>query len=185
MEILGVAGVVLLVLLYLILIAYAVVTYVIISKSLYTIAARRGITNPGIAWVPVANSWIIGSLSDQYHQRKYGHDPNIRQPLLIWSIISQAALLTVNLFNAIANTYDGLTNITPLLFVLMLALASLGLAIVQTVLQLKAYYSLYASCKPQLAVLFLVLSIVTPAGPFLVYANRNSDDGLPPKKQEE
>ena len=63
-----------------------------------------------------------------------------------------------------------------------LAIAALVLSIIQTVYQYKAYYNLYASCKPSRAVLFLVLSILTPVGPFLVYACRNSDEGMPPEQ---
>ena len=41
-----------------------IVLYVIKSLGLYTIAKRRGIHHPGLAWVPIANTWILGSISD-------------------------------------------------------------------------------------------------------------------------
>ena len=59
-EGMAVAGVVLFFL------AFLAVQYVFQSLSLYAIARRRGIAHPGLAWVPVAYSWILGSISDQY-----------------------------------------------------------------------------------------------------------------------
>ena len=45
---------------------FGMVWYVLQSLGLYTIAERRGIRNPWLAWVPVANMWVLGSISDQY-----------------------------------------------------------------------------------------------------------------------
>ena len=75
-----------------VMLAYAVVSYVLGSKGLYAIAARRGISNPWMAWIPVAGNWILGSVSDQYQLRKYGQDPNLRKKLLIFSIITGGSL---------------------------------------------------------------------------------------------
>ena len=181
--------------------AYAVVSYILGSKGMYAIAARRGIPNPWMAWIPVACNWTLGSISDQYQLRKYGQDPNLRKTLLIFSIITGSSMagssfgsFSVNLNLNNMSEISGPTFMPELpealrivlvvlaVVVLFIAIGALVLSIIQTVLQYKAYYSLYASCKPQLAVLFLVLSIVTPAGPFLTYACRNSDEGLPPEE---
>ena len=59
-----------------------VVMYVFQSIGLYTIAKRRGIANPGLAWVPVAYSWILGSVSDQYQYVVRGKVCNRRKILL-------------------------------------------------------------------------------------------------------
>lgn len=186
---------------YLILIAFGVVCYIFGNKGLYAIASRRGIKNPWMAWIPVANSWILGSISDQYAQRKYGQDPNLRKKLLIFSIITQSGMtvtpaigsfsMNINLggLSAPEGTmawlelpeFARIALIVFGVFAITFGVVALVLSIIQTVYQYKAYYNLYASCKPQQAVLFLVLSIVTPAGPFLTYACRNSDDGLPPE----
>ena len=45
--------------------AVSAVFYVLQSLSLYTIANRRGIRNPWLAWIPVGSSWTIGCISDQ------------------------------------------------------------------------------------------------------------------------
>ena len=46
--------------------AAVLVLYIFQSCSLYSIAKRRGISNPGLAWVPVAVVWLLGSVSVQY-----------------------------------------------------------------------------------------------------------------------
>ena len=43
-----------------------IATYVLSALGLYTIAKRRGLNHPWLAWIPVASAWIVGSLSDQY-----------------------------------------------------------------------------------------------------------------------
>ena len=56
-------------------------------------------------------------------------------------------------------------------------------AIALTVYQYMCYYDLYHSCDPNNSVLFLVLSIVfSGIMPFLVFACRNKDNGMPRPK---
>lgn len=195
----GIAVIVLFLMFYMIVLAYAVVCYILGSKGLYAIAARRGIKNPWMAWIPVVGNWTLGYVSDQYSQRKYGEDPKLRIKLLIFSIITQSSMIPLPILGNISVNFDlgdwggpdgtmvgaqvpeamKIVLIVFMVLIMILAMAALVLSIIQMVYQYKAYYNLYASCKPKFAVLFLVLSIVTPAGPFLTYACRNSDDGMP------
>ena len=45
---------------------FTIAMYVLSAWGMYTIANRRGIHRPWLAWIPVANMWILGSISDQY-----------------------------------------------------------------------------------------------------------------------
>ena len=57
-------------------------------------------------------------------------------------------------------------------------LVIVGLIVIQ-VFFYKAYYDLFASCRPDMKALFLVLSIVFPVTlPFFVFACRKQDLGL-------
>ena len=38
--------------------------YILTSIGLYVMAKNRGIKAPILAWIPVGNAWIIGSLAD-------------------------------------------------------------------------------------------------------------------------
>ena len=46
-----------------------IASYVMTSLSVYTIAKRREINNPWLAWIPVANYWIVGSIADDYDEK--------------------------------------------------------------------------------------------------------------------
>lgn len=56
----------------------SVTIYVLEALGIYTIAKRRGIHNPWLAWIPVAQYWILGSISDQYQYVVKGNVRNRR-----------------------------------------------------------------------------------------------------------
>ena len=57
------------------------------------------------------------------------------------------------------------------------------LSIVLAVFRFMALYDLYSSCIPGSNVLFLVLSIIFSfTEPFFIFACRNRDDGMPPRR---
>lgn len=188
----GIAGVfgVLMVLYLLILfvaLVYSVVHYVLHSIGLYTIANRRGIHHSWLAWIPVGNLWLLGSVSDQYQYVVKGKIKNRRKAML-WMYIALVAvylvwfiLMMVNAFSA--NTLET-ANAGMVIGIIVGVLAIAILAILISVYQYLAYYDLFVSCNPGNAVLFLVLSIVFPVTlPFFVFACRKKDDGMPPRKQ--
>ena len=57
-----VAGIVLMIL-ALVLVA-GLILAVLSALALYTIAKRREIANPWLAWIPLGQAWILGSISD-------------------------------------------------------------------------------------------------------------------------
>jgi hypothetical protein len=73
----------------------------------------------------------------------------------------------------------------PLVVVAVFALLAWVLNVVGLVFQYVCYNDLYASCCPENQVLFLVLSILFNVTlPFFVFACRNKDGGMPPRKDE-
>lgn len=50
--------------------ALSLVIYIFESLGFYTMAKRRGIHYPGLAWVPIGRDWLMGSLADQYAQHE-------------------------------------------------------------------------------------------------------------------
>jgi hypothetical protein len=60
--------------------------YVFTALSLYTIAARRGIKNPWLAWIPYANVWLLGCIADQYRAVARGQTKYRRRVLLFTEI---------------------------------------------------------------------------------------------------
>lgn len=68
----------------------ALASYALLAWGLYTIAQRRGINKPWLAWIPVANLWILGCVSDQYRQVALGQVKVKRKAILSLSILTIA-----------------------------------------------------------------------------------------------
>ena len=83
-----------LILIYLILIGFLILNYVLQSLSLHTLARRRGIANPWLAWIPFGNSWIIGALARDYDKQN-GISRRWDKTLLILSIVGIATFSVV------------------------------------------------------------------------------------------
>ncbi len=71
----------------------SVVGYVFTALALYTIAKRRGIKHPWLAWIPVANLWLLGCISDQYRYVTRGQVLTRRKSLLTLNIVSNVLLI--------------------------------------------------------------------------------------------
>lgn len=180
-----------------------IICYVLLSVGLYSIASRRGIKHAWMAWLPVLNMWILGSIADQYQYVAKGQIRSRRKVLLglrivawVFSLLTcvSSAYMLLNIVVAIRNV--GLVMSEQMLMQLLeplmgsvLAMAGalfvlFVVAVVLTVFQYIAYYDLYASCMPEHKVLFLVLSILfeTILIPVFVFACRKKDLGMPPRK---
>lgn len=173
---------------------YSILVYVLQSLGLYTVANRRGIHHPWMAWLPVVNLWILGSVADQYQYVAKGKVTNRRKVMLGLNIAMYVMLLLILIFafilgfSAATAGFGGslvpADMILPAVVVLVLYLALLVVAIVLTVFQYIASYDLYVSCDPNNAVAFLVLSIFFNfLTPYFVFACRKKDKGMPPRKQ--
>lgn len=66
------------------------IAYLLGAWSLYTIAKRREIKKPWLAWIPFGNEWILGSLADQYQYVVNVEVKNKRKVLLGLSIAMSA-----------------------------------------------------------------------------------------------
>lgn len=172
--------------------------YVLTALALSSIAQRRGIRNPWLAWIPVANLWLIGSLSDQYQYVVNGANKNKRKVLLSLSIanlvlaVMIAVLTGVMAVQAIVG-FTGSPDIEdlvgmllgPALGVLGLCLPVIGISIAFAIIRYMALYDIYKSLDPSNCVLFLVLSILFHVTePFFLFFNRDKELGMPPRKRE-
>ncbi|MBQ6839601.1 MAG: hypothetical protein IJO45_02795 [Oscillospiraceae bacterium] len=172
---------------------YAIAVYVLQSLGFYTIAKRRGIHNPWLAWIPVGNMWILGSISDQYQYVAKRNVRNRRKTLLGLMIALYALLILIYVFliafgigavgSAVAQEF-GAGMIVLLILLVIVYLALLVVAIVTSVFQYITLYDLFASSKPNSAVLFLVLGILLNfLLPFFIFACRKKDEGMPPRRE--
>ncbi|MGM9589447.1 MAG: hypothetical protein ACI3V0_04660 [Faecousia sp.] len=170
-----------------------IATYVLSSLALYTLATRRGIQKAWLSWVPVLNVWIIGSLSDQYRYVVKGEFRAKRKSLLVLNLLVMLIVISM-VAVAIGMVVDLVTSMMygvnieamvrgPVLMEVLLAVPLAGLAVAAAVVRFIALYDVYKSMDPDNAVLFLVLSILFGVTePFLLFFNRQKDNGMPPRK---
>jgi hypothetical protein len=178
---------------YLLILAFGVVSYVLQSLGMYTIAKRRDIKNAWLAWLPVGNMWILGSISDQYQYVAKGRVRNRRKVLmaLTAAMLLCSFLMTtgglVAAFTEAAGMDAGEVLFGATLGVLLIAYLILAvIAIVAIVIEYMALYDLYRSCDPGNGVLYLILSILFGCLlPLFVFVCRKKDLGMPPRKTKE
>ncbi|MDO5545138.1 MAG: hypothetical protein Q4F81_04860 [Eubacteriales bacterium] len=175
----------------------SIATYVLTALALYTIAKRRGLKNPWLAWIPIADCWLIGSLSDQYQYVVNGQHKSKRKLLLFFRILtavmwfSLVGLLVSLCVHAVGSIMWGPTLDASLPSImhqaanlLCLCLPLIGISIAYAVLRYMALYDIYKSLDPANCVLFLVLNILFGiTEPFFLFFSRDKDDGMPPRKQ--
>lgn len=175
-----------------------IAAYVLTALALYTVAKRRGLKNPWLAWIPVADSYLLGSLSDQYRYVVNGENKSKRKILLVLRIliaVMSTALFAVLIAMCIQafggimrgigedELVDQILGLALSLFGLSLPL--IGIAIAYTVFRYMALYDVYKSMDPNNCILFLVLSILFGiTRPFFLFFSRNKDDGMPPRRQD-
>ena len=178
---------------------FSIAAYVLTCMALYSLAQRRGLNRPWLAWIPWVNCWILGSLSDQYRYVTKGEVKSKRKVLLVLQILTcvlSLAMLAVciaTVVNLLSNTVFGAPIsereamelvLGPLVGIGGLSLPLLGVAIAFAVIRYIALYDIYRSMDPANCVLFTVLSILfSVTEPFFLFFNRNKDLGMPPRRE--
>jgi len=172
---------------------FGIVTYVLSALAIYAVSRRRGIRKPWLAWVPVVNVWLLGSLSDQYQyvvrgetksKRKWLLVLNIVKSLLILAVVILAGVMVVGMFFQGPGPGMKKAVATPLMGILGTALPLAAVTIAACVIRYMALYDVFRSMDPANAVLYLILSIFfSPTEPFFLLFNREKDLGMPPRKQ--
>lgn len=161
-----------------------IASYVLTALALYTIAKRRRIHSPWMAWVPVVNCWLLGSLSDQYQYVVKGRHTYRRRTLLALDILKCILLVMVTVLAMVLTFQTAFNMVLARLLCCAALLAGVGIA--RAVVRYMALYDVYRSVDPQNAVLYLVLSIcVGVTVPFFLFFNRENEKGMPPRKQPE
>lgn len=168
-------------------------TYVLVAYSLFRIAQRRGISNPWMAFVPVVQLWLLGSISDDYQMKAYGVEKK-RRKILLGLQIAQAALavalvimILVAIFAILSAGYTNYDDIGDWIGVIgsfggiiVVLLACAALSVAAAVFRYIALYDVYRSCKPDQALLFLLLNVfVSVTEPIFLMVVHSSDDGIP------
>lgn len=177
----------------------SIAAYVLSSIAIYTISRRRGLNHPWMAWIPVLNVWLLGSLSDQYRYVVLEENKSKRKWLLALKVVlvlltmAMSAVLIVFIVDVAGGVMQGMNErqfmeeaMGMILSLLGLAVPVMGVSIAFAVIRFMALYDVYKSLDPNNCILFLVLSILfNVTEPFFLFFNRNKDAGMPPRKQPE
>ena len=184
--------------------ALGIACYVLQSIGLHTLAKRRGIKRPWLAWIPFGDYWIIGSISDDvrlWNKSVLSYRRIVLTALMagsmIFSLVQSWPAFQMIWAMAGADTMDSGELAAELEYYLariesyetgiggLLSLAASIASIVATVLYYMCLYDLFASCRPQQKVMFLVLGIlINVTLPFFIFACRNHDEGMQNRKEQ-
>ena len=166
-----------------------IAAYILTALAIYRISCRRGLNNPWLAWIPVVNCWLLGSLSDQYQYVVKGENKSKRKWLIVLSILKSVLMTLVVILAVVtagslfADHPSEVIGLVVALLGLVVPLAAVTIAL--CVIRYMALYDVYRSLDPANAVLYLVLSILfSPTEPFFLFFNREKDLGMPPRKRQ-
>ena len=177
---------------------FGIAVYILTALAIYTISHRRGLNKPWLAWIPVINCWLLGSLSDQYQYVVKGENKSKRKWLLALNILKAVLMTAILIFavvvlgTALSAGFHGsyrhgefMNVIGPVLTMLGFVLPLAAITIALCVIRYMALYDVYRSLDPANAVLYLVLSILfSPTEPFFLFFNREKDLGMPPRRKQ-
>ena len=167
--------------------------YLITAGTLYTIAQRREIDKPWLAWVPVGQLYLLGTISDHYQLTAKYTTTNNRKTLL-WLQIVMYALLALAMVLAIDamtqaqrmdNTMPDYVDrwehlVLDLKGIVVAALLLFVTAVLTLGAEYVALFDLYRSCDPDSSVVYLVLSIfLSITMPIFLLIVCDKDEGMP------
>lgn len=132
--------------------AIGILLYIFVSMGLYKLALNQKIENPWLAWIPIANMYILGKLIKNLRLDTF-EIPNIE------------LVLSLGFFAVVVLKF------IPLIGWLI------GAA--YAVLCILSLYKLFKIYRPDQAVLWIILSIVLPfMGPIFIFIIRNDSPVL-------
>lgn len=185
--------------------AMNIAAYVMQSYGIYTIAKRRGLNHPWLAWLPIGCEWLVGSVSDQYQYVVREQVKSRRKVMLVSSVIChilQVAIVVLAVFLAskILSAADSIQAgliVTSLLgefaSLLFALITMLVVYITLLVFWYMSLYDLFCSCDPGNATACLILSIAgcvlrafasffVLIEPIFLLVVCRKDKGMPPRR---
>lgn len=162
--------------------------YLLESISVYKMAKSAEIKNPWIAFVPVANDWVFGTLAEKYKKKNGTKSARfgIILPVLEGIVLIEAIALTI--FTVISvkeitgyaldavNTSAEMApeQFVSLIPVIILYFALIAVAIAYAVVFFIALWRVYSAFDKSNATLYIVLSVIfTISVPIILFIIRN------------
>lgn len=159
------------------------VRYVLTALSLYNLAKRRGVEYPILAWIPVADNYVVGSIADEYDGRM-GVARGWRKVLITLSIVGVVGVIVsyVGVFATVIVTAFKYAPYEPpteewfaffLIFYVLLLIAAV-VAMAASIIRYICIFKIFESTVEKKAVKYLLLSLMVPlAEPICLFLCRN------------
>lgn len=162
--------------------------YLLESISVYKMAKSAEVKNPWLAFIPVANDWVFGTLAEKYKKKNGTKSARfgIILPVLEGIVLIEAIALTI--FTVISvkeitgyaldavNTSSEMApeQFMSLIPVIILYFALMAVAIAYAVVFFIALWRVYSSFDKSNATLYIVLSVIfTISVPIILFIIRN------------
>lgn len=162
--------------------------YLLESISVYKMAKSAEIKNPWIAFIPVANGWVFGTLAEKYKKKNGTKSARfgIILPVLEGIVLIESAALTIFTVISISEitgyAFDAVNTsaemapeqFMSLIPVIILYFALIAVAIAYAVVFFIALWRVYSAFDKSNATLYIVLSVIfTISVPIILFIIRN------------
>jgi len=175
---------------YIVVFLVAIVNYVLTSLAIHKLGKRRGISNPWLAWIPIASSYAIGAIVDEYDGR-FGFKKRWAKTLLSLGITEIAVLvgmvgtiivMSFAMLGIESSSSSDLGMASVIIVLIMMAFYFVLLFVVMAymICGTICIYKIFESTVPEKSLKYMILSIVIPfAGCILLFKCRNQGYPLP------
>ncbi len=174
----------LLVFILIIVIAINVLCYVFTALGLYSLSERRGMSNPGLSWIPFVGVFRAGSIADDINLRA-GRRTHYGMIILIGNLVSfvvssvSSSISAANAVRSFGSWDDGGWAYAPYGFAgSVLSSLSWLVGIATYVFLIISLHSIYKTYRPQSATAWTVLSAIPVLhflSGFFLFALRNAE----------
>jgi len=132
----------------LIVLAIAIVVYILQSIALYKLSSKNNIQNAWLAWIPVGNMYILGKLGFEVYAPE-----DKKNEIFTWILLGCSAGSLI--LEHLSDDLSGLAGLGVLVF------------------SVWSYYYIFNKINNKNAVLFTVLSAIFGIGGVILFFNRN------------
>lgn len=162
--------------------------YLLESISVYKMAKSAEIKNPWLAFIPVANDWVFGTLAEKYKKKngtksaRFGIILPVLEGIVFIESIALTIFTVISIKEITGYALDAVntsTEMAPeqfmsLIPVIILYFALMAVAIAYAVVFFIALWRVYSSFDKSNATLYIVLSVIfTISVPIILFIIRN------------
>lgn len=162
--------------------------YLLESISVYKMAKSAEVKNPWLAFIPVANDWVFGTLAEKYKKKngtksaRFGIILPVLEGIVLIETIALTIFTVISIKEITGYALDAVntsSEMAPeqfmsLIPVIILYFALMAVAIAYAVVFFIALWRVYSSFDKSNATLYIVLSVIfTISVPIILFIIRN------------